>query len=32
MIQVFGDAFPEGDVAYAHLQVAPGMVNVHFIS
>ena len=31
MIQVFRDAFAEGDVAYALLQVAPGMINVHSI-
>jgi hypothetical protein len=31
MVQVFSNAFAKDDVAYRHLQVAPGMINVHFI-
>ena len=31
MVQVFSNAFAKDDVAYPHLQVAPGMINVHFI-
>ena len=32
MTQVFRRTFAESDVAYSRLQVAPSMINVHFVS